>query len=142
MRRALRAAWACRPGGPRASTKLTKTWETLAGFLGKPLELTPVALFVFFCGVSVAWFLPSTKESRQKAAGEPWPTSSYLAEPAVGVDRTGWTSAPENAQSPVVSAEYLPGSSNREVTFFSVVYFSRGTLPTKKETVKGHYWGT
>ena len=25
---------------------------------------------------------------------------------------------------------------------FYVVYFSRGTLPPKKEMVNGHYWGT
>ena len=40
-----------------------------------------------------------------------------------------------------------PWSSRGEVRirvpFFSVVCFSRGTLPTKKRTaIKGHYWGT
>ena len=41
----------------------------------------------------------------------------------------------------------LTRSSSREVrirvSFFSVVYFGRGTLPTHtKKMVKGHYWGT
>ena len=31
---------------------------------------------------------------------------------------------------------------NKGIRFFSVVYFSRGTLPTKKRGEKGHYWGT
>ena len=37
--------------------------------------------------------------------------------------------------------ERLESVGTRFFSFFSVVYFSRGTLPTKKETVKGHYWG-
>ena len=47
---------------------------------------------------------------------------------------------------PLKSSGFFTRSSSREVrirvpgTLFSVVYFSRGTLPKKR--VKGHYWGT
>ena len=117
-------AWYAEPGGPHTVSKqaILETRFSIRGLRAHSLLVAPAGNS---CKPSLSAAVHST-------------TCSWRC-------TLEWLCCPEQAQCGMAGGFLGPPDlrgSNKGTIFFCRTYFSRGTLPTKKETVQRHYWGT